>query len=605
MPITKTELSENKRGSFINSPIALGDSFTLGTGASVVEKCYVRRLSAINNVTIQNQGIGGVGVWRECFQHFSVAAPSGNINPTTWLCGFNDVRRSGDNNSTYEKIKGCLKSVLVNTWLSSFSPASAVTNTGSWFDYSGAGGKCEALASGSARYSITSGDTLTYVSPKSSNIVIGVFNSDGTVENNGRFTVTIDGVLVETFNPNGKTDGISDLAYNNNITQNVLVYENLKDTTHTVVVTLLDAKTTIIDYFGVMGEPNINPAVFVLDVPKMTATGYTVAPNNANDHVIDMAIAAQDEVISMFPYRPVIKIKTNNYFNLLTDVSVDNVHPNDSGHANIALAIQTAIKTNSDFLVHGNRSNLTNTVIGDGAAKSNTSGDGNTVYGKDAMMSSTVARQCIAIGQEAMKNATGTADYNTAVGFQALMSLIASTNNTAFGFQCLKALTNAGSQNTAFGHIALAALVAGYNNVAIGALAMNAATNAGFNVVIGADAYKLGTGSSNTVIGYGAGRDSTGSGNVFLGKDAGQTEMGNNKLIIENSNAAAGSRLIEGDFSTRELTFDASVKTKQPSVNGAGKWKLGKLVTSAVTPDATRYVEVDIDGIVYKLIIAS
>lgn len=38
---------------------------------------------------------------------------------------------------------------------------------------------------------------------------------------------------------------------------------------------------------------------------------------------------------------------------------------------------------------------------------------------------------------------------------------------------------------------------------------------------------------------------------------------------------------------------------------GAGVWKLGTLVTAAITPDATRYVELDIAGTLYKLVVGT
>ena len=51
-------------------------------------------------------------------------------------------------------------------------------------------------------------------------------------------------------------------------------------------------------------------------------------------------------------------------------------------------------------------------------------------------------------------------------------------------------------------------------------------------------------------------------------------------------------------------TFVGSIKTADPG-SGAGAWKLGKLVTAAVTPDTTRYVEVEVDGIIRKMIIST
>lgn len=43
------------------------------------------------------------------------------------------------------------------------------------------------------------------------------------------------------------------------------------------------------------------------------------------------------------------------------------------------------------------------------------------------------------------------------------------------------------------------------------------------------------------------------------------------------------------------------LRTTQPSVNGAGKWRLGKNIVAATVFDNTHYVEVMIDGVIRKL----
>lgn len=53
------------------------------------------------------------------------------------------------------------------------------------------------------------------------------------------------------------------------------------------------------------------------------------------------------------------------------------------------------------------------------------------------------------------------------------------------------------------------------------------------------------------------------------------------------------------------LSVSATLQTGAPSGASAGLWKLGSLVTAAVTADTTRYIAVDIGGVVYKLIVAT
>lgn len=53
------------------------------------------------------------------------------------------------------------------------------------------------------------------------------------------------------------------------------------------------------------------------------------------------------------------------------------------------------------------------------------------------------------------------------------------------------------------------------------------------------------------------------------------------------------------------LTIAGTMVTAQPSASGRGAWKLGKVLAGAVALDAANYVEVDIDGVVVKLLKAS
>lgn len=53
--------------------------------------------------------------------------------------------------------------------------------------------------------------------------------------------------------------------------------------------------------------------------------------------------------------------------------------------------------------------------------------------------------------------------------------------------------------------------------------------------------------------------------------------------------------------SSGAAVFRTTIKTVQPSANGAGVWKLGKTTAAVVVLDTANYVEVDIDGAIVKL----
>jgi hypothetical protein len=85
---------------------------------------------------------------------------------------------------------------------------------------------------------------------------------------------------------------------------------------------------------------------------------------------------------------------------------------------------------------------------------------------------------------------------------------------------------------------------------------------------------------------------------------------GNERVRVIN---AGGSIVFKDDLTNTVQEFDqlgnviiaGSYKSAQPSANGPGLWLLGKRVAGAVALDATQYIEVQIDGIIRKLLIAA
>jgi hypothetical protein len=142
---------------------------------------------------------------------------------------------------------------------------------------------------------------------------------------------------------------------------------------------------------------------------------------------------------------------------------------------------------------------VSNTVVGNVAFNSNTSGQNNTAIGESALFS----------------NTTGTA--NVAVGRRALFASN-SAQNVALGNDSLR--FNTAANNTAVGYFSL------YNNT---------------------------TGASNTSIGHNAGNTTTtGSGNVFIGKDAvALNATDSNQFVVGSSTTNAGSVTSEVNTSTQ------------------------------------------------------
>jgi hypothetical protein len=85
------------------------------------------------------------------------------------------------------------------------------------------------------------------------------------------------------------------------------------------------------------------------------------------------------------------------------------------------------------------------------------------------------------------------------------------------------------------------------------------------------------------------------------------------KITIEDEGSDATSLLMDLNVNgssklslskSGNLITAGAIKTADPS-SGAGVWDLGKIHSSSITADLTKYVEVKIDGVVYKLVTAN
>jgi hypothetical protein len=142
-----------------------------------------------------------------------------------------------------------------------------------------------------------------------------------------------------------------------------------------------------------------------------------------------------------------------------------------------------------NFTMAGNA----NTASGFRALLSNTTGSDNTASGFQALLNNTTGSDNTASGFQALSgNSTGL--DNTASGFQALLNNMTGNSNTASGVDALQ-LNTTGSDNTASGVGALQLNTIGSDNTALGWLAGVTITTANANT----------TGGNNTFIGFNAG----------------------------------------------------------------------------------------------------
>src|SRR5262245_13209561 len=167
----------------------------------------------------------------------------------------------------------------------------------------------------------------------------------------------------------------------------------------------------------------------------------------------------------------------------------------------------------------------------------------NTVLGDDALISDT------------------TGSRNTATGFQALLNNTTGLENTAIGHAALYYNTT-GSVNTAVGANALQDNTTGTGNTVIGDSALLSNTTCTNNTAIGIGTLSISNGNNNTAVGFDAlVNNTTGNSNIAVGPLAGfNLTTGDNNIEIGNPGVAGEFNAIRiGKKGTHEATFIAGI----------------------------------------------
>jgi len=223
--------------------------------------------------------------------------------------------------------------------------------------------------------------------------------------------------------------------------------------------------------------------------------------------------------------------------------------------------------------------------------------DQNTVLGDDALFSVTTGFDNTALGFEALYSVT-TGSANTATGWTALQNNTTGFNNTANGSNSL-ARNTTGINNTATGEGALFLNTTGSQNTADGVFALGNNIDASQNTATGFEALIFNTsGASNTSVGYNSLlNNTTGSNNIAVGALAGMNlTTGNANIDIGNVGVAAESRTIRiGTAGTQRKTFVAGISgttvTSGVGVIVGSNGQLGTVVSSERFKDAIKPME--------------
>ena len=177
---------------------------------------------------------------------------------------------------------------------------------------------------------------------------------------------------------------------------------------------------------------------------------------------------------------------------------------------------------------------LSNTFIGVGVGRTNTTGTYNTGFGHDSLAYNTSGFYNTAQGYASLW-ANNTGSNNTANGYTSLMSNYSGSYNTANGSGSLQS-NFSGFYNTAQGYHSLYSNSTGSRNTALGSDSLYLNKTGSYNTAIGTSALSIGTTLySNIALGYKAGYNlSVGSSNIFLGDNNGASGTYDNRLYIGN-----------------------------------------------------------------------
>lgn len=312
-----------------------GDSFTSwpATGATSGEKAWWVRLGQRFKILPITHGQGSTGYFtaiNNCYANLET--PS--LDRIAIFTGYNDVKVYGTDANGIQHGKSGIRAMLVNQFLATATAASdvAVTKTGTWDNPSLASSKSDNIG-GNELQSATSGDKISYVF-NGDNVVIGVCNSNGSTVVYGSVAITVDAVSQGSYSANNK-------AYNVTTSGgriwNAIILKGFGSGSHTVELTLESSVNFVVDYFGTLQDPSLCFPVIIMDI-QYDNTGTA----NRNANADNMTAEIKSMIASDLPeYSSKISYgATNTYYNAAdpTQVSGDNVHPQNKGYKNISKA---------------------------------------------------------------------------------------------------------------------------------------------------------------------------------------------------------------------------------------------------------------------------
>jgi len=303
----------------------LGDSLTVGVGASTTAKSWVGLATPVNlarngdmaaELSNKINGIGGAPLVPEPSKTYSI------------MIGVNDQKNYRGDAVKQGYYKSFLRCALAYLFIPVKNKArdALITYTGTW-------GNTPVNTYG--KYSATPNSTAeTTVNGTSVYVSYIIQNSNSYVAE-----IRVDGVLKKTINvsttPMGTANGSSYASACERI-------DGLSPGSHTVNVKVISAAAYFyLEWIG-GNEQVSSPRVLLGNVIKMSNAAYTQFATS--DTIVNAYNTIIDDLITEFTADgfDVDKVDVHSVINPLTDLTSDGVHPNDAGHLKIFQAFSAA-----------------------------------------------------------------------------------------------------------------------------------------------------------------------------------------------------------------------------------------------------------------------
>jgi lysophospholipase L1-like esterase len=307
---------------------AIGDSFTNpGYGASSSAKSYISLLNGMLGTTINNLGINGGATADLAANAYSINVIDGDKSIVElgtnddWMYGADTAKRG----YYYSAVQALI------AWLALADKQKAINcgvAVGAWTNTS---------LYGIGKRTDTAGDTITF-NVEGDVVYIGSIQYPGYT---GNFSINVDGVdkgICYAHTENISTN--QNMPCGPFLTRIPLQSNGL----HRVTIKALGGGTCFIDWVAGSAQ-SIKLRVAVGNITRMTSGGYSTSTHGPSDATVKaFNLSLANAVAELIKDGLDVKLVDNNSaINTNLDLYSDGIHPNDSGHAKIAMDFYRAL----------------------------------------------------------------------------------------------------------------------------------------------------------------------------------------------------------------------------------------------------------------------